>query len=602
MDYAAAMARLGEVLADRYRIDAPLGVGGMATVQRARDLRLGRDVAVKILLPNLATDGALVDRFVGEAHALAAINHPAVVSVYDVDPGDPASGREPFYVMELCSDGSLADRLRVGGPLSPEVAVPWLASVADGLAELHRHGLVHRDVKPQNVLISGERAKLGDLGIVLAESGADVELTAEGTTLGTLAYLAPERLVGRPATHAADVYGLAASAYEALSGRRPRRSGTVAELVERRADPPPALAALRPELGPWFDPPILAGLAPDPAARPEAAALGRALTTALGAWRQARGALQTSVVAAAGDAASGAAAAAVRSVPGPTPLPTRLPPTAATPGVRPDRSPGILRPPRPLRHDPVTQGLQVASASSPFRHPGPSIAGPAFAGPAAAGRSGSQGVPSFVPYPDSATRRPPAGMPRPAAHRAGAGSAEVAMGLIAGIVVMVALVVVTLSVAAWLQDGRAGTSGTPGASLPGVAGLPVPTPTAAITPAPPRATPRPSPSPTPQPSPQPSPTPALSPAIASAVGTMRTAIDHATGHGGLTGKEAASLSSRLADVESAASSGDRAGAIAASGRLTTDVVGLVLGGRIGGPAGDRLFTSALALGAAVATA
>src|SRR5512142_2782943 len=109
MDYAGRMPRLGEVLADRYRIDGPLGVGGMATVHRARDLRLGRDVAVKVLLPNLAVDVALVERFVREAHALAAVNHPAVVAVYDVDAGDNAAGREPFYVMELCPDGSLAD-------------------------------------------------------------------------------------------------------------------------------------------------------------------------------------------------------------------------------------------------------------------------------------------------------------------------------------------------------------------------------------------------------------------------------------------------------------------------------------------------------------
>jgi serine/threonine protein kinase len=604
------MARLGEVLADRYRIDAPLGVGGMATVHRARDLRLGRDVAVKVLLPDLATDGMVVERFVREAHALAAINHPAVVSVYDVDPGDPAARREPFYVMELCPDGSLADRLRARGPLPPDVAVPWLVSVAQGLAELHRHGLVHRDVKPHNVLLSGERAKLGDFGIVLAESGDEVELTAEGTTLGTLAYLAPERLVGRPATHAADVYGLAASSYEALSGRRPRRSGTVAELVERRADAPPPLASLRPELGSWFDPPVLAGLAPDPAARPEAAAFGQTLVTALDRWRDSRAGVATrpaSAAAASGTGAIGAmagaaggaiaaagpavAAAGSAAILGPTPIPTRLPPTTAAPGLRPDRSPGILRPPRPLRRDPVTESVVVGAPppATPAQRPAGS---PVAVHPAPSHPSG--------PRPMTARPGPP---PDRRAGDAPSGGAmgDIAMGLIAGMVVMVALVVVALSVVTWLDGG---SSGAPGASMPGIGVLASP----ATTPTPPRSTPRPSPSPsprpsaTPRPSPAPSPTPALSPAILGAVDTMRTAIDDATGRGGLTGREAAALSARLADVESAAASGDRAGAITASGRLTSDVVALVLTGRVGGNAGDRLFTSAVALGAAVATA
>jgi eukaryotic-like serine/threonine-protein kinase len=599
MDYAGAMPRLGEVLADRYRIDAPLGVGGMATVHRARDLRLGRDVAVKVLLPNLAVDGALVERFVREAHALAAVNHPAVVAVYDVDAGDVAAGREPFYVMELCPDGSLADRLRAAGPLSPEAAVLFLVAVADGVAELHRHGLVHRDVKPHNILIAGEHAKIGDFGIVLVESPDDAERTAEGTTLGTLAYLAPERLVGRPATHAADVYGLAASTYEALTGRRPRASGTVAELVERRGEVPPPISRLRPELGPWFDAPVAAGLSAEPLARPEAAAFGRELSGALGRWRDAvarpagasapgtlaPGALAGAIPA--GSVAAGAIAAGAPSVAAGPAVAGAVAggPTASAGGIRATPgSPRRLRPPRPVRRDPVTQtGIPV---SAPAPAPPAQRAVAATRSPVANGR----------PVPPAGTpRRGPAPAPARAKRRTAPG--DVGMGLIAGVVVMIALILVGAAMLSWIDERSSGAAGASGApAVAGVAGASR-APAATTTPTP-RSTPR----PTPTPSPSLTPAPALSPAIASAVDEMRAAIEAATGRHALSTREAATLSTDLASVQSAAASGDRTGAISASGTLTTDVVGLVLARHVTGPAGDRLFESALALGAAVATA
>src|SRR5688572_31411184 len=123
------MPIVGDVLAERYRIDAPIGVGGMASVYRAADLRLERDVAVKVLLPNLAADPALAQRFEREALALAATSHPSVVKVFDVEPGDPATGREPFYVMELCEGGSLADRLAGHGRIRPVELMDVIAAV-----------------------------------------------------------------------------------------------------------------------------------------------------------------------------------------------------------------------------------------------------------------------------------------------------------------------------------------------------------------------------------------------------------------------------------------------------------------------------------------
>ena len=162
----------GDVLADRYRIGALLGSGGMATVYRAHDDRLGRDVAVKVLLPNLASDAVLARRFDREARAMAAVADPGLVAVFDVDPGDPA-GREPFFVMELCPGGSLADRLGLDRPMPPGELVPILVSVSDALATLHRAGLVHRDVKPSNILFAADRVKLADFGLARSDAGRE---------------------------------------------------------------------------------------------------------------------------------------------------------------------------------------------------------------------------------------------------------------------------------------------------------------------------------------------------------------------------------------------------------------------------------------------
>jgi serine/threonine protein kinase len=287
----ARMPRIGETLAGRFRIDASLGAGGMATVYRARDLRLGRDVAVKILAPNLAGDAVLSERFDREARALAAISHPNVVTIHDVEPGDPASGREPFFVMELCEGGSLAERLlRADGHLPPNEVVPIVASIASGLDAVHSHGLVHRDVKPHNVLLSADRARLGDLG--LARPGDDAgwdALTTTGMAMGTLAYIAPERLAGDQATTAGDIWSLGAMTYQALTGRLPRAAATVTELAESRLTPSPPPSSVRPELGTAFDAPLLAALDPDPAGRPGALAFGAALVTALGRWSREHG-------------------------------------------------------------------------------------------------------------------------------------------------------------------------------------------------------------------------------------------------------------------------------------------------------------------------
>jgi eukaryotic-like serine/threonine-protein kinase len=281
----------GDLLVDRYRIIGPLGSGGMATVHRARDERLGRDVAVKILLPNLAGDQATARRFDREARAMAAVTHPGLVAVFDVDAGDPDAGREPFVVMELCPGGSLANRLGPGRPLPPGELVPILTAIADALGALHHAGLVHRDVKPSNILFAADRVKLGDFGIARARAATDeTELTQPGTALGTLAYLAPERLAGDPGGPPADVYALASIAHLGLTGVLARPAGSLQELITAAASPAPAVSKRAPELGSGFDAVIADGLAQDPARRPDAVTFGTRLAGALGTWTRAGGA------------------------------------------------------------------------------------------------------------------------------------------------------------------------------------------------------------------------------------------------------------------------------------------------------------------------
>ena len=313
------MPASGDLLAGRYRILERLGAGGSATVHRAHDERLDRDVAVKILLPNLADESATAARFEAEARSLAAASHPHVVAVYDVDPGSADEGREPFYVMELCPGGSFADRV-AAGRIDPADAIPVVVSVADGLAELHRRGIVHRDVKPHNILFATEGPKIADFGLAQGDRSGISDLTAQGTAVGTLAYLAPEVVAGQRATPAADVYALGVVAFVALTGSWPRAGSSMADLVASSHEPALVASVVAPELGPAFDAALGSALAIDPGDRPDALELSAALTTALGRWARD------------GGPARSIAAAAARSIPAPgwAQLPAR--PAANAPG------------------------------------------------------------------------------------------------------------------------------------------------------------------------------------------------------------------------------------------------------------------------------
>ena len=281
------MPSIGERLAGRYRLDARIGSGGFATVFRARDLRLDRDVAVKVLLAHHATDPVIAARFEREARVLAAVSHPNVVAIHDVAPGGPVAGEEPFLVMDLCDGGSLADQLAASetGVLPPDELIPAIVDIAAGLVALHARGIVHRDLKPSNVLLSGGRAQIADLGIAAAGPS---ELTSAGTTVGTLGYLAPEQLAGQPASPASDVQAVGAIAFLGLTGRLPRPAGSVAEVVAASARPVEPVSAVAPTLGSAFDPPIAQALARDPSQRPTASEFGIMLSAALERWRTRR--------------------------------------------------------------------------------------------------------------------------------------------------------------------------------------------------------------------------------------------------------------------------------------------------------------------------
>jgi serine/threonine-protein kinase len=189
--------------------------------------------------------------------------------------------------MDLCADGSLADRLAASdlGALPPEELIPILVDVAAGLDALHLSGIIHRDLKPSNILLGDGRARIADLGIALAEPS---DLTVPETTVGTLAYLAPEQLAGEPASPASDVHGLAVVAFLGLTGSLPRPAANLAEIVAASRLAPPPVSRLAPHLGAAYDQSIAAGLARSPAERPSAAQLGTSLGAALRASRPAR--------------------------------------------------------------------------------------------------------------------------------------------------------------------------------------------------------------------------------------------------------------------------------------------------------------------------
>src|SRR5262249_6598902 len=230
-----------------YEILTPLGVGGMGEVYRARDTKLDREVAIKVLPEKLAQDAAALERFEREAKAVAALSHPNILGIYDLGKADGAT----YAVMELLTGETLRQRLEEGA-LPQRKALAYGLQIAHGLAAAHEKGIVHRDLKPENIFLTSDgRAKILDFGLakVAAKSSEDTQSptaaasTEPGTVMGTVGYMSPEQVRGKPADARTDIFSFGAVLYEMLSGERAFRGDSAAETMAAVAqkDPPKLL-------------------------------------------------------------------------------------------------------------------------------------------------------------------------------------------------------------------------------------------------------------------------------------------------------------------------------------------------------------------------
>ncbi|MBJ7471808.1 MAG: serine/threonine protein kinase, partial [Solirubrobacteraceae bacterium] len=227
-----------DVLIGRYEMHERIGSGGMSTVVRAFDSRLERDVAVKLLAEHLADDTQFVQRFQREAKSAARLVHPNIVQVFDYG-FDPDKGRY-YIVMEYVQGRSGAQLLAQHGRLSVDGTLHLADGACRALAHAHRHGVIHRDVKPGNIMLAEDgQVKLADFGIAWA--GDALQVTQHGAVLGTVSYLAPEQASGDKATPQADIYGLGVVIFQLMTGRLPFMGTSLPDLVlaQREQRPPP---------------------------------------------------------------------------------------------------------------------------------------------------------------------------------------------------------------------------------------------------------------------------------------------------------------------------------------------------------------------------
>jgi eukaryotic-like serine/threonine-protein kinase len=488
------MALPGRLLADRYELLEPIATGGMATVWRARDLRLDRPVAVKVLLPQYAADPEFLRRFEVEARHAASLSHPNVATVFDTG----LDGDERFIVMELVDGPTIADVLRDRGPLEPHLAVSIAAAAARGLAAAHRRGLIHRDVKPANLLLGRDgRVQVADFGIARALTRSRV--TVPGTVLGSIPYLSPEQARGEEPSARADVFSLGVVLFEMLTGELPWDADTPAGMATVRIHTPArAPSSVRPHLSPGLDAIVGRALALDPADRYSSA--GK-FAGALETWNRSDAAVASAPTRVLGAVASVAAAlrppAISRAFPGGGAVAVgtaRVNPAAV--GARP----------RPIRSTPRTRRTRAV----------PRSAGAAAFSAAAVAEPVEVGAAARVVRSGAAPARPahparPAGLIE--ARSRGDRRAAFASVLLLLLILAVGLI--------WFAGFPASSTGP---SLQPTNPVVVIAPPASPSPAP-TSTASPAPTATPTPSPTPSPTPAATVRPVAPAPTVRSPAD-----------------------------------------------------------------------------
>ncbi|MET9431983.1 Stk1 family PASTA domain-containing Ser/Thr kinase [Streptomyces sp. NPDC003036] len=340
---------VGQLLDGRYRVEARIAVGGMATVYRALDTRLDRVLALKVMHPALATDATFVERFIREAKSVARLSHPNVVGVFD----QGADGAYVYLAMEYVAGCTLRDVLRERGALRPRAALDILEPVLAALGAAHRAGFVHRDMKPENVLIGDDgRVKVADFGLVRAVGAAT---NTTGSVLGTVSYLAPEQIEDGAADTRTDVYACGVVLYEMLTGAKPHSGDTPAQVLYQHlnADVPAPSAAV-PGLAVELDELVALATARNPEVRPyDAVALlahAREARAALGDEQLDLDPPQTHTPAGAGDGGDGGPEDVTSVIARPLPEPqepvqhtSRL--EVPPPAPRPER-PAAVRAPR----------------------------------------------------------------------------------------------------------------------------------------------------------------------------------------------------------------------------------------------------------------
>ncbi len=350
----------GVQLGGRYRLDERIGGGGMGEVWRGTDEVLGRTVAIKIMLPALLDEPGFSERFRAEARTMARLKHPGVVNVYDFS----SDAQTAFLVMEYIEGDPLSRTLARVGRLTAGRTMALIAQAADALHAAHTDGIVHRDVKPGNLMVRPNGTLvLTDFGIARSEQAS--QLTGTGTVLGTASYLSPEQAAGQVATPASDVYALGVVAYQCLAGRRPFEGDNPLEIAMKhvRETPPPLPADIPPAVREI----VMRTLAKDPAARwPSAAALAAVA-------RQA--AAHLGATTSAGAAGTPAATSAPPTSPAPgSPAAPSAPPSPPPPAVA---SPPVASP--PPQSGGFQPGLAPVHSQQTFPHPSISPSPPARA-------------------------------------------------------------------------------------------------------------------------------------------------------------------------------------------------------------------------------